>query len=245
LTGNYENIKEILLINTRPLEIDLIEYIINEKVETGGMTNKILELFQKRDLHLSNNYLLLKACKYGYLNIVKYLHSINFDLNMENDSPVYKSCEYSHSKVLEYLLRNGGKLRSNALLNFIHDSKIFKIIIDNSVVSINELENLAKYALDRNYSTSLIYIFEKLEVNYDLNMLFLYYITRCHIRYDTLLTFCENRHFLLNDETRDFLKNKIIHLAQNAMDTRVYHLLNDYFDLNMGYPRCTFEHRYD
>ena len=71
-----------------------------------------LENLYPEDLKIDEKYVLKKACKYGNLEVLKYLHSRGVDIRSHYSDALKLASQYGHLEVVIYLVENGCKIRA-------------------------------------------------------------------------------------------------------------------------------------
>lgn len=80
-----------------------------------------------------NNYVLLHACKYGYLDIVKYvIHICMVPICVDNYMPFMEAVKYNHLKIIEYFVDNYNldvKINNNFAIKWAHKYNNNELIV--------------------------------------------------------------------------------------------------------------------
>lgn len=82
----------------------IVNYILNEDV----VNLDILLRQNNIDIHYNNEFLSRYACKYGSLNILKYLleHYPDINIHAGNNDSIKQACVHNRVNIVEYLLYN-------------------------------------------------------------------------------------------------------------------------------------------
>lgn len=72
------------------------------------------------DIHINDEYALYLACKYGHIDIVKYLHSClkNVDIHLLNDEVFCESCIHGHLEIAKFLFHLDDKINIYSVFDY-------------------------------------------------------------------------------------------------------------------------------
>lgn len=110
--------------------IDIVEYILG------------IEDLTKEEKKLLIADAIITAARYGYFNIVKYLHNIGGDIHHRNDMAFLKAVSSGNLELIRYLYNNGANINSLhkfpsysdcALYSARHNPDILKFLIDKGI----------------------------------------------------------------------------------------------------------------
>ena len=132
-------IKILLTKNIIKIE-DFNNHSINYFFEKGKL--KIIEfLYKNYNIDINQCENLVISCKYGHLDLVKFLIENGTDINTMDTSPLLKSIENGHIDIVEYLIYKGVNIRSYYLFYFqsILYNQVSLINFFSTKIDLNEL----------------------------------------------------------------------------------------------------------